>query len=199
MLITINLLDNYVLFGYILTFPVTFGRKNRQTMYNFDKVDVRIVNMLLEDGRMSASEVARRVGDISARAVRYRIDRMINDGVIQISAVVNPDTFGLTTKADVWLEVESDKILEVARKMATFENVTYVACGIGQNDISIQLVAKDTAEIYHFVTEVVRKVPGVRKTTTSIVPIVLKDVYQWRVPERIAKGIDETEASSTSK
>jgi Lrp/AsnC family transcriptional regulator, regulator for asnA, asnC and gidA len=199
LLITINLLDNYVLFGYILTFPVTFGRKNGQTMYNFDKVDVRIVNMLLEDGRMSASEVARRVGDISERAVRYRIDRMINDGVIQISAVVNPDTFGLTTKADVWLEVESDKILEVARKMATFENVTYVACGIGQNDISIQLVAKDTAEIYHFVTEVVRKVPGVRKTTTSIVPIVLKDVYQWRVPERIAKGIDETEASSTPK
>ena len=49
------------------------------------------------------------------------------------------------------------------------------------------MVAKDTAEIYYFVTEVVRKVPGVRKTTTSIVPIILKDVYQWRVPERIAK------------
>jgi Lrp/AsnC family transcriptional regulator for asnA, asnC and gidA len=87
----------------------------------------------------------------------------------------------------VWLEVESDLILDVAKKMAAFENVTYVACGIGQNDISIQVVAKDTAEIYHFVTEVIRKVPGVRKTTTSIVPIILKDVYQWRIPEKIAK------------
>lgn len=54
-----------------------------------------------------------------------------------------------------------------------------MACGIGQNDISIQVVAKDTADIYHFVTETVRKVTGVRKTTTSIVPIILKDVYQW--------------------
>jgi len=154
--------------------------------------------MLLEDGRMSASEIARRVRNISERVVRYRIGRMINDGVIQVSAVVNPDAFGLTIKADVWLEVESDQILDVARKMATFENVTYVACGIGQNDISIQLVAKDTAEIYYFVTEVVRKVPGVRKTTTSIVPVVLKDVYQWRVPERIVKEINSIETNSVS-
>ncbi|MBI3739086.1 MAG: Lrp/AsnC family transcriptional regulator [Chloroflexi bacterium] len=136
---------------------------------------------------MSASEIARRISDISERAVRYRIDRMVEEGVIQISAVVNPEAFGLTINADAWLEVESDHILEVAKKLATFDNVRYVACGIGENDISIQLVAKDTAEIYHFITEVVRKIPGVRKTTTSIVPIILKDVYQWRVPERAVK------------
>ncbi len=156
-------------------------------MYEFDRLDIRIVNLLMEDGRMSASEMARRIGDISERAVRYRIDRMVEDGVIQVTAVVKPEAFGLTIKADIWLEVESDNILDVAKKLATYENVTYVACGIGQNDISIQLVAKDTAEIYHFVTEVVRKIPGVRKTTTSIVPFVLKDVYQWRVPEQAVK------------
>ena len=160
-------------------------------MYEFDRTDIKIVNLLLEDGRMSASEMSRRMGDISERSIRYRIDRMIDEGVIQISAVVSPEALGLTIKADVWLEVESDLILEVARKMAAFENVTYVACGIGQNDISIQIVAKDTAEIYYFVTEVIRKVTGVRKTTTSIVPIIIKDVYQWRVPERIAKEITE--------
>lgn len=140
---------------------------------------------------MSASEISRRLGDISERAVRYRIDRMIDEGVIQISAVISPEALGFTIKADIWLEVKSDLILQVAKKMAAFENVTYVACGIGQNDISIQVVAKDTAEIYHFVTEVVRKVPGVSKTTTSIVPIILKDVYQWRVPERIAKLLSD--------
>lgn len=160
-------------------------------MYEFDKTDVKIVNLLLEDGRMSASEISRRMGNISERAIRYRIDRMIEEGVIQISAVVNPEALGFKIKADVWLEVESDLILDVAKKIASFENVTYVACGIGQNDISIQVVAKDTAEIYHFVTEVIRKVPGVRKTTTSIVPIVLKDVYQWRVPESIVSRVTE--------
>jgi len=147
---------------------------------------------------MPASEIARRLGDISERAVRYRIDRMINEGVVRISAVARPQVFGLTTIADVWMEVESDRILEVARKMAEFENVSYVACGIGESDVSIQIVAKDTAEIYQFVTEVVRKVPGVRKTTTSIVPIILKDVYQWRIPERIAREISEKDVPSTN-
>jgi Lrp/AsnC family transcriptional regulator for asnA, asnC and gidA len=166
-------------------------------MYNFDKTDIKIVNLLLDDGRMPASEVARRIGDISERAVRYRIDRMVEEGVIRVSAVAKPQAFGLTTIADVWMEVESDRILEVARKMAEFDNVSYVACGIGESDVSIQIVAKDTSEIYQFVTEVVRKVPGVRKTTTSIVPLVIKDVYQWRIPASIMREIAEEETSAT--
>jgi Lrp/AsnC family transcriptional regulator for asnA, asnC and gidA len=156
-------------------------------MYEFDKNDIKIVNILLEDGRIPASEIARRLGDISERAIRYRIDKMLSEGVLQVSAIINPAAFGLTIKADVWIEVESDKILAVAKKLTEFENITYVACGIGENDISIQLVAKDTSEIYHFITNVVRKVPGVRKTTTSIVPIILKDIYQWRIPEKALK------------
>jgi len=167
-------------------------------MYNFDKTDIKIVNLLLEDGRMPASEIARQIGDISERAVRYRIDRMTNDGIVRISAVAKPQAFGLTTIADVWMEVESDRILEVAKKMAQFDNVSYVACGIGESDVSIQVVAKDTAEIYQFITEVVRKTPGVRKTTTSIVPLILKDVYQWRVPERIVRELSEDEVSATT-
>jgi DNA-binding Lrp family transcriptional regulator len=167
-------------------------------MYEFDKIDIKIVNLLLEDGRMSASEMSRRVGDISERLIRYRIERMISEGVIQISAVVSPEALGFTIKADIWIEVEADQVLFVARKLAALEDVTYVACGIGQNDVSIQVVAKDTAEIYYFVTEVVRKLAGVRKTTTSIVPIVLKDVYQWRAPERIAKESGSGEKNPTS-
>ncbi len=168
-------------------------------MYEFDRIDIKIINLLLEDGRMSASEMSRRMVDISERAIRYRVDRMLEEGVMQISAVVNPEALGFNIKADVWLEVEADAVLDVAKKMASFENVTYVACGIGQNDISIQVAAKDTSEVYYFVTEVVRKVPGVRKTTTSIVPIVLKDVYQWRVPERIANKLPEKESITTPK
>jgi len=160
-------------------------------MYEIDKIDVKIVNFLLENGRMPSSEIARRIGDISERAVRYRIERMIEEGVIYVTAIVSPQAFGLNTFADVWLEVESDKILEVANKMAEFENVSYVACAIGETDVSIQIVAEDTAEIYRFVTEVIRKVPGVRKTVTSIVPIVLKDVYQWRVPGSVATNVNK--------
>ncbi len=132
---------------------------------------------------MHAAEIARRIGNISERAVRYRIDRMVENNVIKISAVVNPKAVGMNVVADIWLEVDSDSIIEVARKMAEFENVSYVACSIGETDISVQIQARDTGEVYRFVTEVIGKVPGVRKTTTSIVPLVLKDVYQWRIPQ----------------
>lgn len=167
-------------------------------MYDFDRIDVQIVNMLLEDGRMPASEIARRVG-ASERVVRYRIDHMVENAVIQVSAVVNPEAFGLTIKADVWLEVDSDQIPSVARRLAKYDTVTYVASGIGENDISIQLVAADTQEIYHFITEVVRKIPGVRRTTTSIVPIIIKDVYQWRVPERVIKQTTRKQPSRAAR
>lgn len=149
-----------------------------------DEIDLKIINLLLEDGRMPAAEIARRVGKgLSARVVRYRIQRLIDQGTIQVTAVVRPQAFGYTTFADVWLQVDSDRIMEVARTLATYPNVTYVASAIGDTDVSIQVVAHDTEEVYHFVTEVVRRIPGVRKTTTSIVPKILKDIYQWRVPE----------------
>jgi len=69
-----------------------------------------------------------------------------------------------------------------------FKQISYVACSIGEKDISAQIVTRDTGEVYEFVTNVIGKIPGVRKTTTSIVPIVLKDVYEWRIPDSILKG-----------
>ena len=156
-------------------------------MYEIDKIDVGIVNLLLENGRMAASEIARRLGNVSERSVRYRLERMIEENLIQIGVVAHPEAFGLQITADVLLEVESDRIREVAQKMTEYENVTYVACSIGECDVSIQVVARDTDEVYRFVTEKIRKVPGVRRTITSIVPLILKDVYQWRVPEGVLK------------
>lgn len=75
--------------------------------------------------------------------------------------------------------------------MSENENVTYVASSLGEADVSIQVVAKDTEAIYRFVTEIVRKVPGVRRTVTSIVPNIHKDIYQWRIPHSVLKDVDE--------
>jgi Lrp/AsnC family transcriptional regulator for asnA, asnC and gidA len=151
-------------------------------MYEIDKTDIYIIDLLMEDGRMPASKIARRIGGISERSIRYRIERIIKEGYIQISAITNPKLLGYSVTADVFLEVESNSILDVAKKASEYDCVSYVACSIGERDISIQIVGHDTNEVYNFVTEVIGKIPGVRKTTTSIVPLVLKDVYQWRVP-----------------
>ena len=162
-------------------------------MLKIDKTDLEIVNWLLKDGRMSATEIARHMEGVTERIVRYRIDRMIENKIIQISAIVSPNIFGLDTCADILMQVESDKIFEVANQMVGYENVTYVACSIGESDVSAQVVAKDTDEIYQFVTEVVRKIPGVKKTVTSIVPIILKDIYQWRIPASLINNSDESQ------
>jgi Lrp/AsnC family transcriptional regulator for asnA, asnC and gidA len=152
-------------------------------MYEIDEIDNAIVDLLMEDGRMNAAEIARRVGgELSERAIRYRINRLQEEGVIKVMAVVNPKVLGYTTVADVWLQVESDVILEVAHKMVEHECVGYVACAIGETDVSVQVLGHSTDEIYRFITEVIGKTPGVFKTTTSIVPLVLKDTHQWRVP-----------------
>jgi Lrp/AsnC family transcriptional regulator for asnA, asnC and gidA len=152
-------------------------------MYEIDNTDINIINLLMEDGRMPASEMARRIGGISERVIRYRIERIIKEGYIQISAITNPKSLGYNVTADVFLEVESGAILDVAKKASEYDCVSYVACSIGESDISIQVVGHDTDEVYEFVTEIIGKIPGVRKTTTSIVPLVLKDVYQWRIPK----------------
>ena len=151
-------------------------------MYKIDDIDRKIVDLLMEDGRLSSSEISRRVGDITERAVRYRIQRMVDEKIILISAIPQPKALGFSVIADVFIEVEPNHIQEVARILAEFECVSYVSCSIGETDISIQVVGRNNAELYSFVTEQVGSLPGVRKTVTSIVPITLKDVYQWHIP-----------------
>lgn len=151
-------------------------------MYEIDKIDKKIINILMENGRMPASEIARRIGEVSERTVRYRIEQIVKNGYIQISAITNPKSLGYVVTADVFLEVESGEISNVANTVSEYECVSYVACSIGERDISIQVVGHDTDEVYQFVTNVIGKIPGVRKTTTSIVPLIIKDVYQWRIP-----------------
>lgn len=134
---------------------------------------------------MSSAEISRSLGDISERAVRYRIHRMTDEGLIKISAIPAPKSFGFNVIADVFIEVDTGQINTVAEQLLTYKQISYVACSIGEKDISAQIVARSTDEVYMFVTDVIGKIPGVRKTTTSIVPIILKDVYEWRIPDSI--------------
>jgi len=150
--------------------------------YEIDSTDRAIVDLLIKDGRMSSAEVARQVGGLSERSARYRIDRLVKEGVIRISAIANPKAVGLPVTADVFIEVEPGRIAEVARKMTEFECVSYVAYSTGDRDVSVQIVARDNETLYNFVAEVIGKVPGVRKTMTMLVPMILKDVYQWSIP-----------------
>jgi Lrp/AsnC family transcriptional regulator, regulator for asnA, asnC and gidA len=165
-------------------------------MYEVDATDRVIVDLLMEDGRMSSANVARRIAGVSERSVRYRMDRLIQEGVIRVSAIVNPKAVGYGVTGDVLVEIEPGRVLEVARRMAEFEEVSYVACSTGERDLSIQINARDNEELFRFVTEILGNIPGVRKTTTVLVPLVLKDVYHWRIPKPIATSKQEGEAGT---
>jgi len=150
-----------------------------------DRIDKQIVDLLTEDGRMSCAVIARRIGKISERAVRYRLERMIEQKVFTVSAIVDPAAIGYPVVADVFVEVEPGLVDEVASKLAAFEYVSYVACSTGERDISIQVLARDNRELYDFVSNILGRIPGVRRTTTSIVPFVVKDDARWRIPDAL--------------
>lgn len=154
-------------------------------VYEIDRTDQAIVHLLMEDGRMPAAEIARRIGDVSAKFVRDRIDLLIHHGVILVGAIVEPEAVGFPVRADVFIKVEPKHVLNVAQKLAKLEQTSYVACSIGGADVSIQLYARDNMELYRFVTEVLHRVPGVTKTITTLVPLVLKDVYDWYIPDSV--------------
>jgi len=147
-----------------------------------DAVDKKISDLLIEDGRMSCAKIAARIGGISERAVRYRINRLVENKIIAIRGNVIAEGLGLNVCADVFIEVEPSRILEIANHLAQYESVSYIAYSTGETDISIQVFARNNGELFKFVTDVIGKIDGVRKTHISFVPIKIKDDHIWQIP-----------------
>jgi Lrp/AsnC family transcriptional regulator for asnA, asnC and gidA len=157
-------------------------------LIKIDATDKKISDLLLEDGRMSCAQIAKRIGgEISERAVRYRISRLIANGVISVRGNVNAEGIGLPVCADVFIEVEPSQVKTIALQLAAYESVSYIAYATGDTDISIQVFTRDNSAMFEFVTEVIGKITGVRKTHISFVPIKIKDDHVWPIPSSIVK------------
>lgn len=153
-----------------------------------DAIDRAIVSLLVEDGRMSAAAITRRIGHVSERAVRYRVERLIRSGVLRVAAVVDPASVGYPVIGDVLVDVAPGRLQEVAARIVDLENVSYVAGSVGDGDLSVQICARDTEELLRLVNEVIGKVEGVTRARTVMVPWKLKDVYQWDIPPEDRDG-----------
>lgn len=158
-----------------------------QKKIKLDGLDKKIIDLLTVDGRMSCADIALSIGEITDRMVRYRLERLVKFGVISFSAVVDPTKIGFPVIADVFIEVEPGQVNTLADHIASYDTVTYVACSTGERDISIQIVARDIRELYEFVSETVGKLSGVRRTTTSIVPSIVKDDAHWSIPASVVR------------
>ena len=151
-------------------------------MIKIDLIDKKISDLLLEDGRMSCARIAARIGGISERAVRYRINRLIKNRIISVRGNVNAVALGMVVCADVFIEVELSRLVDIANLLASYESVSYIAYATGDTDISIQVYARNNSDVFDFVTEVIGQIPGVRKTHISYVPNKLKDDQVWPIP-----------------
>lgn len=144
-----------------------------------DPTDVQIINALMEDGRISVAEISRRISNESKRTIHYRIEKLIKSDVIRIGTIVDPRAIGYYVRADIFIQVETGRIQEVAEKLAEFKQVSYVACLLGIYDIIITVSMRDNTELYTFIANEVAKVSGIKETATYLVPMFLKDVHHW--------------------
>lgn len=147
-----------------------------------DTIDRDIVRCLMRNGRKSSAAVARELGLVD-RTVQYRIDRLIESGVMEVIALVVPQALGYNIIADIHCQVDISCINEVAETVAQFEEVGYVGCSTGDEDLSIQAYFESTTKIYEFLTEKLGKLPGIRHTRTAVVPKVVKSIVDWGIPE----------------
>ena len=156
-------------------------------MYTLDKIDREIIHLLNEDGRMSCAEIARRLGGVSPRTVRHRVESLIGRDIIKVRAIVNPVALGYHVMADVLIEVEPGRVREVAEAVAAFHQVSYVACATGDTDVSISLRLRNNEELFDFVMEQLGRIPGVRRTQSHLLPAKLKDIDTWLPAEVLAE------------
>jgi DNA-binding Lrp family transcriptional regulator len=163
-------------------------------MHSLDHNDRAIIVLLNEDGRMSSAEIARRLGNVPSRTVSYRIDSLIERGIISIKALVNPPALGYNVLADVFLEVEPGRVRAVAEIAASFPQVSYVACATGESDVSITVRVRNNEELFDFVTDQLSGIPGVRRTQTHLLPVMLKDIDSWLPPELLPFKSEGVEA-----
>lgn len=145
-----------------------------------DPIDQELIRHLQADGRRPYTQLAREVG-LSEAAVRQRVQRLLEQNVMQIVAVTDPLQLGLHRQAMVLIKVEGD-VREVARQLEGFEEVDYLVLTAGSVDLLAEVVVPDDAALLELLNERIRSVPGVVSTESVIYLQLAKQTYQWNVP-----------------
>jgi Lrp/AsnC family transcriptional regulator for asnA, asnC and gidA len=142
-----------------------------------DDVSKQLVEELQRDGRRSYAALAKTVG-LSEAAVRQRVQRLIDSGVMQVVAVTDPLQVGFSRQAMVGIRADGD-LVEVADALAKIDEVDYVVITAGSFDILLELVCEDDDHLLRVLSERVRVLPGVRDTETFVYLKLAKQTYAW--------------------
>lgn len=154
--------------------------KRRPAHEPIDDINKAIIIELQKDGRRSYTAIADAVG-LSEAAVRQRVQRLIDDGAMQIVAVTDPLQLGFRRMAMVGMRIDGDAT-KVAEALSKLPEVTYVVQSGGSFDLLAELVCEDDDHLIEVLNKTVRVYPGVRETETFMYLRLHKESYAWGVP-----------------
>jgi Lrp/AsnC family transcriptional regulator for asnA, asnC and gidA len=142
-----------------------------------DDVSKAIIEQLQEDGRQSYATIAKRVG-LSEAAVRQRVQRLLDQEVMQIVAVTDPLQVGFRRQAMIGIRVDGD-LTTVADKLTGMPEVSYVVTTAGSFDVLAEVVCEDDTQLLELLTRQIRTLPGVQSTETFVYLKLNKQHYNW--------------------
>jgi Lrp/AsnC family transcriptional regulator for asnA, asnC and gidA len=142
-----------------------------------DDVSKAIIEQLQEDGRQSYATIAKRVG-LSEAAVRQRVQRLLDQEVMQIVAVTDPLQVGFRRQAMIGIRVDGD-LTSVADKLSGMAEVSYVVTTAGSFDLLAEVVCEDDEQLLELLTHQIRTLPGVQTTETFVYLKLNKQHYNW--------------------
>ena len=144
---------------------------------SLDDVSKAIIEQLQQDGRRPYASIGKAVG-LSEAAVRQRVQRLIDSGVMQIVAVTDPLQVGFQRAAMMGVVVTGD-IEVVAQQIGALDEVNYVVMTAGGFDILAEVVVEDDDALLAVVNRKVRAISGVTRTETFVYLKLLKQIYTW--------------------
>lgn len=142
-----------------------------------DAVSKGIIEQLQEDGRRAYATIGKAVG-LSEAAVRQRVQKLLEHGVMQIVAVTDPLQVGFNRQAMIGIRCEGDVEL-VAEKLAEMPEVDYVVMTAGGFDLLVEVVCENDDHLLELVSKRIRAVPGVRSTESFVYLKLRKQLYNW--------------------
>jgi len=142
-----------------------------------DDVSKKIIEQLQGDGRRSYAEIGKAVG-LSEAAVRQRVQKLTDSGVMQVVAVTDPMQLGFYRQAMIGVRVTGDTTV-VAEKLGRLPAVDYVVLTAGSFDILAEVVCENDEDLIDLLNKQIRGIDGVQSTETFVYLKLHKQFYNW--------------------
>ncbi|EHQ30443.1 Lrp/AsnC family transcriptional regulator [Mucilaginibacter paludis] len=141
---------------------------------SLDELDFSILMLLQQDGRMSFTVMAEKLG-VSISNIRTRVGKLIDDKTIQIVGRVNPEKVGFHAYAHIKISIRPANLIEhVAAKLMEFPEVSFLASTSGDFDLEVDVMCRDNSHLVQVVNERIAPIEGVYQTKTDMYFKVLK-------------------------